>query len=77
MVERELTVRDYRFTPYLSGELFYDSRYEVWNRNRYAIGVRTPLVKHLSIDTYLMRQNDSRSHPNHADILGLTLSFNY
>src|SRR6476620_6267751 len=30
-------------TPYISGEIFYDTRYGVWNRNRLAVGVQQSL----------------------------------
>ena len=43
-VEREFHLfRKRSITPYVSGELFYDTRYNVWNRNRYAVGVQTSL----------------------------------
>jgi hypothetical protein len=41
-LEREFHVGEKRaLTPYTSGELYYDSRFEIWNRNRYAFGLQT------------------------------------
>ena len=86
-VEREFHLfRKRTITPYVSGELFYDTRYGVWNRNRYAVGVQTslrrgPVMKMLLpkrqiiLDLYLMRQNDSRSDTPHVNALGAALSF--
>lgn len=86
-VEREIHLfRKRSLTPYVSGEVFYDRRYDVWNRNRYAVGVQTalrrgPLLKRLLpqrqivLDLYLMRQNDSRSGTPHVNALGAALSF--
>jgi hypothetical protein len=73
-------------TPYISGEISYDTRYGVWNRNRYAVGMiqslkRGPLLRKLlpkrglNLDIYLMRQNDSRSTPAHVNALGSALVF--
>lgn len=73
-------------TPYVSGEIFYDTRYKTWNRNRLAVGVqqslrRGPLRKMLLpkrqviLDLYYMRQNDSRSEVRHVNALGAALTF--
>lgn len=74
MLEREVSVGSYRFTPYASVELYYDSRFDAWNRNRYAVGLQTPLHPHLMLDTYYMRQDDRRSQPAHVNALGLALN---
>jgi hypothetical protein len=73
-------------TPYVSGEIFYDSRFNTWNRNRLAVGVqqsllRGPLRKMLLperqviLDLYYMRQNDSRSDIQHVNAIGAALAF--
>lgn len=89
-IEREFQVssvpllRARTITPYVSGEMFYDTRFDVWNRNRYAVGVvqslrRGPILRQLlpkraiNLDLYLMRQNDSRSSPGHVNALGAAL----
>lgn len=86
-LEREFHLMKKRtITPYASGEVFYDTRYDTWNRNRYAIGVQTslrqgPMMKMLLhkhqviLDLYLMRQNDSRSSEPHVNALGAALVF--
>ncbi|MCM3902024.1 MAG: DUF2490 domain-containing protein [Pyrinomonadaceae bacterium] len=91
-IEREFQVSDVpllrsrTITPYISGEIFYDTRFGVWNRNRYAVGVvqslrRGPIQRMLlpkrqiNLDFYLMRQNDSRSSPSHVNALGAALIF--
>ena len=85
-VERELHLGKRVFTPYVWGELFYDSRYGVWNRNHYAVGVQTsfrpgPVLKMLLpkrqiiLDLNFTRQNDSRSDRPHVNALGAALSF--
>jgi hypothetical protein len=37
-LERDFKLRLSRLTPYLNGQLCYDTRYDVWNRNRYSAG---------------------------------------
>jgi len=93
MIEREFQVnlpllRGRTITPYISGEISFDSRFGVWNRNRYAVGVvqslrRGPILRALlpkrgiNLDLYLMRQNDSRSSPSHVNALGAGLVFHF
>ena len=93
MIEREFHVnlpilRRRTITPYVSGEISYDTRFGVWNRNRYAVGVvqslrRGPILKTvlpkrgMNLDIYLMRQNDSRSSPSHVNALGAGLVFHF
>ena len=86
-LEREVHLYKGRnITPYVSGEIFYDTRYKTWNRNRFAVGVqqsllRGPLQKLLLpkrqviLDLYLMRQNDSRAEIQHVNALGAALIF--
>jgi hypothetical protein len=86
-LEREVHVlRGRSITPYVSGEIFYDTRYDIWNRNRWAVGVqqsirRGPLRKMLLpkrqviLDLFYMRQNDSRSDIPHVNAIGAALAF--
>lgn len=86
-IERELHLfRERAVTPYVSGEIFYDTRYSAWNRNRFAAGVQIPLrrssalkmlmpKRRIILDLYYMRQNDSRSQTRHVNALGAVLAF--
>ena len=86
-LEREFHLLKARtITPYVSGEIFYDTRYNIWNRNRFSFGVqqslrRGPLRKILLpkrqviLDLYYMRQNDSRSDIQHVNAIGAALAF--
>ena len=81
-LEREFKVLNRPVTPYGSAEVFYDSRFNTWNRNRLALGAQfafkrgAPLIslihpkKQLVLDIYLTRQNDSRSQPSRVKALG-------
>jgi len=86
-IEREFHLFKQRtITPYVSGEIFYDTRYDIWNRNRFAVGIqqslrRGPLRRMLLperqviLDLYYMRQNDSRSETQHVNGIGAALAF--
>lgn len=82
-LEREFKVLNRHITPYGSAEVYYDSRFKTWNRNRFAVGTQIslkPLLnliqpkKQLVLDVYLMRQNDSRSQPSRVRALGTAFS---
>ena len=86
-IEREVHLFKGRtITPYVSAEIFYDTRYNTWNRNRFAVGIqqslrRGPLRRMLLperqviLDLYYMRQNDSRSEIQHVNGIGAALAF--
>ena len=74
-VERGLQTHSLRFTPYASGELFYDSQTHSWNENRYAFGVQLPYKRFFMLDNYYQRQNCTTCKPNYLNIWGLTLNF--
>ena len=38
-LEREFGIRRFKFTPYASGEIYYDIRFHAFNRNRMIAGV--------------------------------------
>src|SRR5688572_3388755 len=86
-IERELPFFKRRhIIPYVAGEIFYDTRYDVWNRNRLGMGVQHtlfagPLQKMLLhkrqvvLDIYFLRQNDSRSQVPRLKGVGAALVF--
>lgn len=85
-IEREFRLKQRTLTPYASGEIYYDTRYRAWNRNRLTAGIQTslrrgPILKMLLpkrqviLDLYYMRQNDSRSQTQHVNALGAALAF--
>ena len=74
-IEREFTVDGVVMVPYAQAETFYDTRYDTWNRQLYQAGVEVELSKAWRVETYLARQNDSRSASANADIFGLVLKY--
>jgi Protein of unknown function (DUF2490) len=74
LLERETAIGGYHITPYTSGEIFYDSRYDEWNRTRFCLGIQAPLHPRAMLDTYYARQHDTRSEPAYVNALGLALN---
>jgi len=75
MLERDFGIRDFRFTGYGSAEIYYDSRFDTFNRHRLVVGTTFPVAKHFALDLSYARQNDSRSQPNHVNAIAVVLVF--
>ncbi|HET8782822.1 MAG TPA: DUF2490 domain-containing protein [Pyrinomonadaceae bacterium] len=88
-LEREFRLWGRSFTPYGSVEAYYDSRFDVWNRNRLTAGMEFqlkrgfPLLRELTprkqviLDLYYTKQNDSRSQPHHIHAFGASLALHF
>jgi len=63
-----------RFTPYGSGELYYDRNRRSWNQSQYGFGVQLPYKKSLMLDTYLIHQSCTDCEPNPVNMVGITLN---
>lgn len=86
-IEREIRLFKGRtITPYVSGEIFYDTRFDIWNRNRLRAGVqvslrqgklRKMLLPHRQVilEIYFLRQNDSRCSTPRVIGIGSALQF--
>jgi len=61
----------YSIIPYVSGEVFHDSRFKSWSRVRYQFGVTFPIVHMLALEAYYLRQSDWFSQPARVNALGL------
>jgi hypothetical protein len=87
--EREFRMLGRSFTPHASVEVFHDSRFAVWNRNRLTAGTQIqlkrgfPLLRELTprkqviLDLYYTKQNDSRSQPHHVHAIGATVALHF
>ena len=89
MLEREFLLPRRSITAYGSVEVYHDSRFKVWNRNRLTAGVQLQLKKALPLlrlvtprkqvilDVYYTKQNDSRSQPHHVHAIGTALAIHF
>lgn len=74
-LERNFSIHEYEFTPYVRGEFFYDSRYGKIDKNVFTVGSVFPLSKRTEFETYYEDQRDSSTTPNyHTRGIGLVLS---
>ena len=74
-VSRDFTIRDYTFTPYGSAEVYFDTRYGTFSRYRLTLGVTLPITRNVSIEPYVVRQDDWIPNGVLTDALGLTLVY--
>ena len=58
LLQRDVAIDDYKFTPYASAEVFYDTRYGQFSRYRLTLGVTLPFREHISVEPYIVRQVD-------------------
>ena len=72
-IEREFKLAETTLVPYAQAEVFYDTRFGAWNRQRYQAGVEIELTEHVRIEPYYYRQEDQRSSPAHLDQVGVVL----
>jgi uncharacterized protein DUF2490 len=72
--QRAFKVNRFRFTPYASGELFWDRNHHSWNENQYAFGVKLPYKRRIMIDTYVLHQNCTTCGQHSVNAFGV--SFN-
>jgi hypothetical protein len=72
-VQRDFTIGTYRFTPYASAEVYFDTQYNQMSRYRLIVGVTLPIYEHFSIEPYLVRQVDNAGNFTITNAIGLTL----
>jgi len=73
-VERDFLVRELRFAPYVSAEVFYDGA-KHWYEQQYAAGLQLPYQRLFALDMYYLRQNCTTCSPAHLNVVGMTLNF--
>jgi len=71
-LEHPFKIGKTKFVWLVNDEFFYDSVLNDWVRNRFAVGVNHTFNKHLTLDTYVMRQNDGRTRPGDINVIGTT-----
>ena len=72
-VERDIRVHDFRFSPYVSAEVFYDFARDSWDEQQYAVGVAWPYRRIFMVRTYYLFQHCNCA-PDNVNVLGLALN---
>jgi Protein of unknown function (DUF2490) len=73
-LEKDIRLKRYALTEYVSGEAFYDSTTDSVDRFRVIAGVVLPVAKKTTLEPYFMRQDSWQSHPGVVQAMGLRLS---
>jgi len=74
-MERTVSIRSYHFTPYVRGEVYFDSNYGKWSRTSENLGAAFPIRKHTEIEPYYEHQNDTSKSPNRQiNAFGISLN---
>jgi len=71
-------IGDFRITPFISEEIFYDSRPDKFNQNRAAVGFSKELSKNTSLELcYLIKSSRSGKDWNETNVIGLTYNIRF
>lgn len=74
-VEHRITIHSYRPAPYVSAEIFYESKYAKWSTTSLYAGCLFPVGKHVEFDVYYEHENNTGKSPNsQLNAAGLVLS---
>jgi hypothetical protein len=74
VIQRPFEIHKFKFTPYVSGELYHDRNHHSWNQNQYAFGLQFPYQRRLMVDAYLLHQNCTTCSQNPVNMVGITLN---
>jgi len=73
-IGRPLDVSGFRFTPYATGEVFYDRNLHSLNRTQYGFGAQFPGRGRFMVDTFYLRENCSGCSRSPVNIWGVALN---
>ena len=65
----------WKLNGFVADEVFYDTHFDAWIRNRIYAGVSKKVNEHFTFELYYMRQNDGHSRPGDLNVIGNTLKF--
>lgn len=63
-LERRLSIGSYHPAPYVSAEIFYESKYRKWDTTAIYAGWLLPIGKQVEFDAYYEHQNVTTRQPN-------------
>jgi len=72
LVDHPFKIEKQPFTWFVFDEVFYDWALHVWPRNRAGGGITHPFNKHVTLELYYMRQNDSHTRPGDLNVVWAT-----
>ena len=75
--QRDTAIGDYVFGPYVSAEIYYDTRYDQFARYRLIAGASFPIDARWSLEPYLAHQVDFAPASAIVDALGIVLTVSF
>jgi Protein of unknown function (DUF2490) len=72
-IQRSFSIKSFTFSPYIRGEIYYDSKKGTWNEVTYSVGSTFPIHKRFELEGYYERQNTTGGSPPHVNEIGTTL----
>ena len=70
-VERQSRIGSVKLVPHAAVELYYDSRYDSWNRTEYRAGLSVPVAKWFVPQAYYAREIDREPATKYTNALGV------
>jgi hypothetical protein len=74
-VERNFKTGRFELNPYAHAEAFYDWHLNTFNRFRYSAGIEWTLTRHVILESYYTRQNDTAPTRKSINALGAVVQF--
>ena len=74
MLQREFHIDNYAFSPYVSGEIYFDTRFDQFNRYRLTVGATFPISGSWSVEPNFSRQADSYPNSSYVNAFGLVVT---
>ena len=74
-IERTFKIGRFELTPYTQAEVFYDWRWNTFNRQRYTGGAEWAITRFLVLEGYSAMQRDTKSSPEYVYAGGVALQF--
>ena len=77
-LERRIAIHSYHPAPYVSAEVFYESKTSKWSTTALYAGCLLPVGKHIELDPYYEHENNTGKSPNQViNAAGLVLSLHF
>lgn len=74
-IDREITVKGKKITPFAFAEVFYNER-DSWYRTRFAVGINKKFTEKFTAEIFYLRQNDGVNKPGDFNVLGTYFKIN-
>jgi hypothetical protein len=74
-LERGVRIFGVETVPYVNAEVFYDTRFDAVNRQRYQARLEVVVSKHWRVEPYFTRQHDRRPQVRNVNAFGLTVKY--